>query len=443
MKRALFLTILLGSSALGADNPPGYNAPVQATIGPSAASSSASGQVNAGTAGDLAYYATTGAAVSDSLLSITSVAQNAVLSGPTSGSGAASFRALVAGDIPSLSGTYCVLSGCTLTGPIILPAGSALLPSAGIGSTTDGLYNVGSHVIGFTTNAANAMVIDAAQNLIVGSTAGASIGGSIGKFQILAAGGSNPAIGRWSADAVGANFYTYKSRGATIGSHGAVVANDVLGNWAFRGDDGAADQNSSRILGLATGTISSGVVPGLLELQTANSSGTLTNGLEIDSSQNIDVGAFVKIANVTGGLFATTLAASGAVTMPGLAASSASTTGSVCWTTGTGNLTVDTTTTCLLSAARFKQNVALLKNGLAEVLALRPVSYDLKPQYDPAHLGEQVGFIAEDVQAIDPRLVGLDPDGNVHGVRYLQMTALLAKAIQEQQNEIVLLQGPH
>lgn len=125
----------------------------------------------------------------------------------------------------------------------------------------------------------------------------------------------------------------------------------------------------------------------------------------------------------------------GSVRMPNLTTTSAAQTGTVCWTTGTGNLTVDTTTTCLASARRFKQKIKPLNAGLGEVMKLRPVSYELKPKYNPAHLGRQVGFIAEDVEKIDDRFVAYN-DGKIHGIRYQQMIALLTKAIQEQQMQI-------
>jgi hypothetical protein len=47
-----------------------------------------------------------------------------------------------------------------------------------------------------------------------------------------------------------------------------------------------------------------------------------------------------------------------------------------------------------------------------------------------------VGLIAEDVEKGDPRLVALDDKGDPRGVRYMQMTAVLVKAIQDQQHEI-------
>lgn len=140
------------------------------------------------------------------------------------------------------------------------------------------------------------------------------------------------------------------------------------------------------------------------------------------------------------GSTAITISGTGAVAMPGLASSSAATTGTLCWTTVTGNVNVDTTTTCLLSARKFKKDIFDLGGALDEVMALRPVSYQLRDEVNPEHLGRQVGFIADEVQKIDPRFVSTEADGQAHGVRYQQMTALLAGAIQEQQRRIVLLQ---
>jgi hypothetical protein len=123
----------------------------------------------------------------------------------------------------------------------------------------------------------------------------------------------------------------------------------------------------------------------------------------------------------------------GTVTLPGLSTSSAATTGTLCWTTGTGNVNVDATTTCLLSSKKYKEEERPLDSGLKQVLALRPVSYQLRSEYNPTGLGEQIGFFAEDVAKVDPRLVSFDSDdGTPHAVRYQQITALLARAIQQQ-----------
>jgi hypothetical protein len=44
--------------------------------------------------------------------------------------------------------------------------------------------------------------------------------------------------------------------------------------------------------------------------------------------------------------------------------------------------------------------------------------------------------VAEDMAKINPLLVTYDDDGKVEGVRYMQLTSVMAKAIQEQQAEI-------
>jgi len=153
---------------------------------------------------------------------------------------------------------------------------------------------------------------------------------------------------------------------------------------------------------------------------------TGVSGLNVSTTTTAIQAASVVSINVT----ATTVA------MPTLASSSAATTGTVCWTNSTGNLTVDTTLACLSSTRKIKQDIRPLDIGLSKVMQMEPVAYNLKPEFNPKHLGPQVGLIAEDVQKVDPRLVGLDSKGDVEGVRYMQLTAVLVKAIQEQQQEI-------
>lgn len=126
--------------------------------------------------------------------------------------------------------------------------------------------------------------------------------------------------------------------------------------------------------------------------------------------------------------------ADGNLFAPALATSSGATNGTLCWRSSDGLINVDTTTTCLLSSRRYKKDITPLNEGLAAVQRLRPVSYRLKE--DPYGTGPQIGLIAEEVDVVDARLVSHDPDGSAHAVRYQQLTALLIKAIQEQQHEI-------
>lgn len=132
----------------------------------------------------------------------------------------------------------------------------------------------------------------------------------------------------------------------------------------------------------------------------------------------------------------------GAVSLPNIASSSAAQTGTVCWTTGGGNLTVDTTVACLASLEELKNIKGPIVGALDEILALKPFWYSWK---DDAHYKmdphDQPGLGAHQVESIDSRLAGYDPEGKLTGVRYQQMVAVLVAAIQEQQQEIETLKA--
>lgn len=163
-----------------------------------------------------------------------------------------------------------------------------------------------------------------------------------------------------------------------------------------------------------------------------NNGGSVTTTINAGSNSGT-----LTLGNSTGPN--TTNLSSPTINMANIASSSAAQTGTVCRGTG-GLLTYDTTTTCLLSDGRHKMNVEPLGAAIPEVMKMRPVSYDLKPEVNPTGLGRQVGLIAQDVMAIDPRLAAVyqsGPDiGTPSGVRYEQMVALLVKGMQEQQHEI-------
>lgn len=147
----------------------------------------------------------------------------------------------------------------------------------------------------------------------------------------------------------------------------------------------------------------------------------------------------VSVQNLAASLVFFQIDGAGTVVFPQLVATSSAQAGTMC-VNASKQINYDTTTTCLLSARRYKQDIEDLDVGLSKVMKLRPVSYNLRPEYNPDHLGPQVGLIAEEVGEVDPRLEGMTADGKqAQGVRYLQMTALLVKAIQQQQYEIYSL----
>lgn len=132
------------------------------------------------------------------------------------------------------------------------------------------------------------------------------------------------------------------------------------------------------------------------------------------------------------------------VAMPTIASSSAAQTGTVCWTTGTGNLTVDTTTTCLLSLEESKDvlgNIDPMK-ALGEEMKLKPFWFSYKRGTNQTDHAVHAGLGAHQVESVDKRLVGYDAKGKLQGVRYADsVTSLNVAAIKGLQAEILTLKA--
>ena len=91
------------------------------------------------------------------------------------------------------------------------------------------------------------------------------------------------------------------------------------------------------------------------------------------------------------------------------------------------------------SDERIKKDIEDISYGLDTVKALKPRKYKMKLNDD-----EQIGFIAQEVESLIPEVVdtGETPDGEEQkGMSYGHLTAVLTKAIQEQQELIETLQA--
>ena len=93
----------------------------------------------------------------------------------------------------------------------------------------------------------------------------------------------------WSNNTTGPNNLFLKSRGATIGTHSAVVSGDVLGRVVAAGSDGTGFFQSAELRFNSDATPTTGVAPGRMALFTANSSGTMTEALRADSLQEVGI----------------------------------------------------------------------------------------------------------------------------------------------------------
>lgn len=123
------------------------------------------------------------------------------------------------------------------------------------------------------------------------------------------------------------------------------------------------------------------------------------------------------------------VANTGAIFAPNTTNSASAQTGYWCYDANGEFIRVSTT--CIVSALKFKTDVQDLPVGLATVLEMKPVTYHLKDPLSPQDKGEQIGFIADWSEKLLPQLVTHDSSGEVHGFNYEQYTAVLTKAIQD------------
>ena len=166
------------------------------------------------------------------------------------------------------------------------------------------------------------------------------------------------------------------------------------------------------------------------------------NGLTVTSSNQLNIGNLIFSNSVGTGSSAATgnlgvgtstpwrkLSVTGTVGFDGLTNDTADQK-TLCLTAN-NEVVSNSGSTCITSSQRFKNSISPLDDasGLAEILKLNPVSFHYNDNVGIP--GEQVGFIAEQVQQVDPRLVVLDASGTPFTVRYEQLTSLLAKAIQQ------------
>jgi hypothetical protein len=131
-----------------------------------------------------------------------------------------------------------------------------------------------------------------------------------------------------------------------------------------------------------------------------------------------------------------TLSVTGTVAMSGLT-TLGSTGDAICLTAGK-EINVNTgATSCTVSSLRFKHDVVDIDRGLDLVKQLHPVSYAYN-----GTTNRRLGFIAEEVNAIEPRLVFYEEDGTTpRGVRYEDVTPVLVKSVQELDDRLSILEG--
>lgn len=251
------------------------------------------------------------------------------------------------------------------------------------GKAADG--TAGNSFFGFQSGTANTTGYS---NSIFGALAGpVSTTGTYNSFFGVSSGqsntvGSNNAFFGYLAGAanVSGNLNTLIGSGANVSSPSLTYASAI-------GADSVVSSSNTVVLGRAADTVK---VPGIL-----NAAGTsLLNG-------NVIAGGTVSVA---------TLGSAGSTALCRNAS--------------------NVIATCS-SSLKYKTSVSGFTDGLSIVRKLRPITFSWR---DGGM--KDVGFAAEEVNAVEPLLTTYNDRGEIEGVKYAQITTVLVNAVTEQDKKI-------
>ena len=89
----------------------------------------------------------------------------------------------------------------------------------------------------------------------------------------------------------------------------------------------------------------------------------------------------------------------------------------------------------IMSSRRFKDDIKPMDKASEAVLALQPVTFRYKKDFDPTGT-TQFGLVAEDVAKVNPDLVVRDKEGKPYSVRYDQVNAMLLNEFLKERKEV-------
>jgi hypothetical protein len=179
--------------------------------------------------------------------------------------------------------------------------------------------------------------------------------------------------------------------------------------------DGAGESNTSGSNNTFVGAAANIQTGSAFSFATAIGSGAIAS-----SSNTVVLGRSVDAVRVPGSMTVV-----GTLTVTTLGAASALT---VC-RTGSNMIA-----SCS-SSRRYKDHISPLASGIELVNRLRPVTFNWKTTDEP-----DLGLIAEEVAEVEPLLITRNAKGEIEGVKYTQLTAVLINAIKQQQEQIRQLQ---
>jgi len=324
-------------------------------------------------------------------------------------------------------------------------------------NNTTGIQNTAQGYSALNKNTTGSNNVASGKSSLFSNTTG-SDNSAVGAAALNAntTGSQNTAVGRFAlynnASATSSTVVGYQAAfgNATYSNQGGVYYGFQSGYSAATGSDfntligyqaGYGITTGSNNIWLGTATSSTGIA-------------NLTTG-----SQNILIGNNISFASTTANgqlnigniLFGTGITSTGSTlssgslgvgtTSPWRKFSVTGTVGLANLTAGTGagslclsstnEVTYSAGAGCTGSSLRFKHDIVSLdaSSSLDTVLKLNPVSFAYND--DIGVKGPQVGLIAEEVLQADPRLVATDASSTPFTVKYENLTAILAGAIQQ------------
>jgi hypothetical protein len=93
-----------------------------------------------------------------------------------------------------------------------------------------------------------------------------------------------------------------------------------------------------------------------------------------------------------------------------------------------------------VSASRFKEAIKPIDTASEAIFALNPVTFRYKEQFDPKRV-PQFGLVAEEVEKVNPDLVGRDRDGKLQIVRYDAVNAMLLNEFLKEHRKVQELES--
>lgn len=110
--------------------------------------------------------------------------------------------------------------------------------------------------------------------------------------QINAGGGpSSFLMTRWDVGASPGRIFFGKARGGSVGTHGAIAANDELGGFAFAGSDGTVFRHGATILAQATAVISALRTPARLSFLTSDGTANPAVRFSVEADGSLAMGS--------------------------------------------------------------------------------------------------------------------------------------------------------